>query len=213
VLDTGIDVTHQDLNVVRWPPYPVSMVGGDSNDFNDRHGHGTHVAGIAAAKFDEHGTTGVSSGAWVVPVKVFDDDASGFASDILAGLDHIAIYSIWNDVVNMSISIPWGSTCASSTEQVNRAHREAVRNLGFAGVWMVGASGNESDCAGSTYNLPGCVNSFRVLTIGSMECDGSPSFFQIGGLVSIGWRWAAASTLHSSLVLMPALPEHLWLRP
>lgn len=190
VVDTGIDVYHPDLNVVWFGPYPVSKVGGES--YTDGHGHGTHVAGIAAAKFNEIGTTGVSAGAWVVPVKVFANDGSGFASDSIAGLDHIAIHNIANDVVNMSLIVPWGNTCATSTDTVNRAFRDAVTNLGWAGTWVVGAAGNDSDCAGSTQNLPGCINSYRVYTVGSLECDGNPSSFSNWG-PTVDWAAVGGS--------------------
>lgn len=74
ILDTGIDTTHPDLNVQINTPYMKSFTGEPVNDLN---GHGTHVAGIAAAKNNDIGVIGVSAGAKVVPVKVLSNAGPG----------------------------------------------------------------------------------------------------------------------------------------
>jgi subtilisin family serine protease len=190
VLDTGIDLTHPDLNVQRTDPYPISVIDGSPNDGN---GHGTHVAGIAAAKWNTIGPTGVSAGAVVVPVKVFGDDGSGEASDVIAGLDHIAQYNLLDDVVTMSLTVPWGSSCATDDASIARALRTAVINLGFSGTWVVCAAGNDPDCTGATLNLPACVNSFRVLTVGAFDCGGvCPQSYGSWG-TSVDWAATGGS--------------------
>jgi hypothetical protein len=190
VLDTGIDLTHPDLNVQRTDPYPISVIGGSPNDGN---GHGTHVAGIAAAKWNAIGPTGVSAGAVVVPVKAFSDDGSGAASDVIAGLDHIAQYNLLDDVVTMSLTVPWGSTCATDDASIARALRTAVINLGLSGTWVACAAGNDPDCNGATLNLPACVNSFRVLTVGAFDCGGvCPQSYGSWG-TSVDWAATGGS--------------------
>lgn len=58
ILDTGIDLDHPDLNVYK----QATFVSGTSSG-NDDDGHGTSVAGIAAAKDDSNGVVGIAPGA------------------------------------------------------------------------------------------------------------------------------------------------------
>ena len=84
VLDTGVDLDHPDLNVV----------GGvnchDGDDFEDRNGHGTHVAGILGARDDGEGVVGVAPGARIWAVRVLDDSANTatFAT-VVCGIDWV----------------------------------------------------------------------------------------------------------------------------
>jgi subtilisin len=55
VIDTGIDTSHPDLNVVEFRQY----ANGPPRDFN---GHGTHVAGTIGARDDSDGVVGVAPG-------------------------------------------------------------------------------------------------------------------------------------------------------
>ena len=190
ILDTGIDTSHPDLNVQKDAPFAETFIGGDS--FEDDNGHGTHVAGIAAAKSNTVGPTGVSAGATVVPVKVMDEDGSGFLSDVIAGLDHVAVFDIPNDVVNLSVATEWGDSCATSTDSRNRAMRTAVANLGWAGTWVCIAAGNHgsdvSDCGlDANTVLPACVNSYRIYTVAALDCHGGGCAFYSAWGTSVDW--------------------------
>ncbi|HSV99157.1 MAG TPA: S8 family serine peptidase [Sedimentisphaerales bacterium] len=101
IIDTGIDVDHPDLNVMDG----VRFYNGGLSDFqyDDDNGHGTHVAGIAAAK----GTTivGVAPGATLYAVKVLSASGSGYMSDIIKGVDWVRLNAeeLGIDVANMSL--------------------------------------------------------------------------------------------------------------
>jgi subtilisin family serine protease len=80
--DTGIDTTHPDLAANRVPGYhaPSGLAETSGGPINDIHGHGTHVAGCAAA-IGNNGT-GVSGVGWnfkIMMVRV-TDDPYGYAS-------------------------------------------------------------------------------------------------------------------------------------
>jgi subtilisin family serine protease len=163
ILDTGIDLDHPDLNVQAALPYAKSFIAGQTAD--DGNGHGTHVAGIAAAKNNGIGTVGVSAGAKVVPVKVLPNSgAGGSMSGIIQGLNHVATYDKQNDVVNLSI----GGYPTTNCENSNLPLRNAIKNLGLSGTWVCIASGNNA--AKAVLCSPGCINGTKVFTVGAMTC-------------------------------------------
>ena len=79
VLDTGI-AAHPDLNIAGG----VRCIG--NAGYNDRDGHGTHVAGTIAAKDNRRGVVGVAPGARLWAVKVLDDNGSGSHGSVICGL-------------------------------------------------------------------------------------------------------------------------------
>lgn len=89
VVDTGIDINHPDLKANRVPGYnsvdrKAEADGGQVNDIN---GHGTHVAGDAAAIGNN--STGVVGMGWnfkIMMVRTSNDSSGGAAlDDIMAG--------------------------------------------------------------------------------------------------------------------------------
>lgn len=192
ILDTGIDLDHPDLNVQTSAVFAKSFIPGETVD--DGHGHGTHVAGIAAAKNNLFGVVGVSAGARVVPVKVLNNaSGNGSYAGLLSGLNHVAMYDIRGDVVNMSIQDYPFSNCENS----NTALRDAIRNLGNAGTYVVIAAGNQGDCAGSSKCLPGCINGNNVFTVASITCEKTCSSFSNWGNPSVDWV-AVGSNVYST---------------
>ena len=79
VVDTGAVLGHPDLSLVPGHDY----LDGD-DDPADGNGHGTHVAGIIAARENGAGTVGVAPAAAVMPLKALKDDGTGWSSDIAA---------------------------------------------------------------------------------------------------------------------------------
>ncbi|MBK9108801.1 MAG: S8 family serine peptidase [Saprospiraceae bacterium] len=183
IADTGIDLDHPDLNVVTNSTYAKSFVGGTPDDC---HGHGTHVAGTAAAKDNTIGVIGVSAGAPVVPVRVLNCQGSGQTSKILNGLNHIATYDEAGDVLNMSLGGYWGSNCAT-----NSSYKTALTNLSNAGTRIALAAGNSS--ANASLYSPACVNATNIHTIASMTCAKAWSSFSNFGAPPIDWITTGSS--------------------
>ncbi len=134
ILDTGIDLTHPDLNVYHEKTFVPSTSSGD-----DDNGHGTHVAGIAAAKDNTIGVVGVAPGARLWSIKVLDSSGAGSISDIIAGIDYVTAHSNEIDVVNLSFG------CECNSPALDAAINNAVR----AGVVFVVAAGNDHKDASS----------------------------------------------------------------
>ena len=72
ILDTGIDLSHPDLNIYRQVTFVSGTISG-----NDDNGHGTAVAVIAAAKDNSDGVVGVAPGARLWSIKVLDSRETG----------------------------------------------------------------------------------------------------------------------------------------
>ncbi|QQS30919.1 MAG: S8 family serine peptidase [Sphingobacteriales bacterium] len=194
IIDSGIDLDHPDLNVITSSTYAKSYIPGETP--NDGCGHGTHVAGIAAARDNSIGVVGVSAGAKVVPLKVFDnscDGAASFASTVLTALNHVAMYDIPGDVVNMSLRIGIFSV---NCESGDPALRNAIQNLGLAGTHVVMSAGNLG--VASNTQRPGCINGTRVYTVGNITCANAYNTGSNFGIPSIDWV-AVGTSVYSTL--------------
>ncbi len=130
ILDTGIYQNHEDLK---------GKIAGNRNFTNsptvdDRYGHGTHVAGIAAAATNNgKGVAGVGYDSRLLNVKVLNDQGSGYYSWVANGI----IWAADNGakVINMSLG---GSSSSSTLEN-------AVNYAWSKGVVLVAAAGNSGN--------------------------------------------------------------------
>jgi len=105
ILDSGVDSNHPDLNVVDVENFVVAEPGNTGEDGN---GHGTHVAGTAAAKDGNGGVVGVAPGAPLYGFRVCGDGGSCQEDDILAAIDSVTAVKLANPtqpmVANMSLA-------------------------------------------------------------------------------------------------------------
>jgi hypothetical protein len=134
IMDTGVDVAHPDLHVVGGFDFTTNsaLPSAYTNTQASCEGHGTHVAGIAAAKQNGIGVVGVAPGADLYSLKVFIDYGSGcfaYGSAEIAALQWAVANHL--DVVNISI----GNT-------YSLAYANAVAAATAAGVVVVAATGN-----------------------------------------------------------------------
>ncbi len=106
VLDSGVD-RHPDLNVA----YATSCVPGEGP--GDDSGHGTMVAGLAAAKDNRYGIVGAAPGARIWSVKVSDSSGTIMESAALCGLEFVLNNSKSLEVANLSWSGQADTTGAS----------------------------------------------------------------------------------------------------
>jgi subtilisin len=146
IVDTGIDLLHPDLNAV---PGTNCVTPGSSPQ--DDNGHGTHVAGIVAARDDQAGVVGVAPGARVVAVKVLDSSGFGKRSQLICGIDWVTRNAAAFGIVaaNMSLSGRGADDHNCGATNGDALHKAICRSIRRAGVTYVVSAGNHgADLAG-----------------------------------------------------------------
>ncbi|WP_270180435.1 S8 family peptidase [Alkalihalobacillus sp. CinArs1] len=127
ILDTGINTRHPDIygKVILSKNFTLSPTSQDLN------GHGTHIAGIAAAMTrNDVGIAGIGINPKIMNVKVLDDNGQGSFSDVARGI----VYAVNNgaNVINLSC----GSVTSSTVIQ------NAVQYAQDKGVLLIASAGN-----------------------------------------------------------------------
>jgi len=113
VLDTGVDPTHPDLEENLVAGYNFYDLNTDTSDV---YGHGTAVAGAAAAQGNNQ--IGVASPAWqvrVMPIRIASPDGYAYTSTIAQGLTWAADHGA--RVMNVSFSGVAGSSTIRNAAQ------------------------------------------------------------------------------------------------
>ncbi len=184
IVDTGLDPTHPDLNVVGG----VNCSSADPTAWQDEHGHGTHVAGTAAAIDRSSGIVGVAPGARLWAVRILGADGSGLLSWYLCGLDWIAAQRDPVDpsrplfeVVNMSVAKA-GRDDGNCGLTNNDLLHQAICRLVAGGITVVAAAAN--DAANAAARVPAAYD--EVITVSALaDTDGLPG----GKGGSLCWSW------------------------
>ncbi len=174
IVDTGVDLNHPDLAEKIWNnagEIPSNGVDDDANGYlddwrgwdfanndnnpQDDYGHGTHVAGIAAATSNNGiGITGVAWGARLMSLKILDQSGNGTNADLALALH----YAVDNgaQIINLSVGDPPPDPVME--EAVNYAYTHgavviaAAGNSGAAGVYYPGAYANAIAVAATDAN-------------------------------------------------------------
>ncbi len=141
IVDTGVDLDHEDLaahivestSCIDTEANPRMCSGNGQDDF----GHGTHVAGIAAAIKDNGvGVAGVAPDAELVVAKVFKG-ATASSSDVIAGIKWVVDHGA--KVVNLSL----GGALFVASATFGSEMVEGVEYAWNHGAIPVVASGND----------------------------------------------------------------------
>jgi subtilisin family serine protease len=177
VIDTGIDRSHPDLNVVEFKQY----ASGPPRDCN---GHGSHVAGTIGARDDTVGVVGVAPGIRLHAVKVLNCAGSGSWSDVISGINYVAGTTTRPAVANMSLGGPQ-----------NAAVDQAVRTAVADGVFFAVAAGNDgADACGHSPAAAGTTSG--VDTVAATDSsDAEASWSNFGSCVDI---WAPGVGIYST---------------
>jgi serine protease len=154
VIDTGVDADHPDLS---GRVLPGRDFANDDMNAADDNGHGTMVAGFAAATGNNgRGVAGAAWNARILPVKVLDAAGSGSDADIAAGITWAADQGA--DVINLSLGGP------SESETLEAA----VEYASGKGALVVAAAGNDGF---TTPSYPAAIPD--VVAVGATDWSGN----------------------------------------
>lgn len=129
VLDTGIRVSHEDFQGrARWGYNAFD--GSENSANNDKHGHGTHVAGTIGGA-----TYGVAKKVSLVAVKIVGDDGTGTTELALKGIDWVFADATSRGVSKCVANMSVGS-------EKSNAINEAVAAAVLGGLTYVVSAGN-----------------------------------------------------------------------
>ncbi|TWT24849.1 S8 family peptidase [Planomicrobium sp. CPCC 101110] len=164
ILDTGCQSNHPDLEarIVAGRNFTPDYNDDEAN-FEDNNGHGTHVAGTAAASLREGGIAGVAPEAQLLILKVLDAQGSGDYAGIIEGIHYAIDWTGPNGEKTTVISMSLGGP-----DDVPELH-EAIKRAVAAGIPVVCAAGNEGDDSPDTDELayPGAYR--EVIQVGAID--------------------------------------------
>lgn len=176
VLDTGVQLKHPDLNLVESKSFVRT-----ERSVDDLNGHGTMVAGCAAARNNSTHVVGVAPGAKVHSYKVLDRYGGGSLSNIVSAMDAVIKFrrsSVPDNriVVNLSLGGYAGTT---SYTALDSAIATAVRDYQ---ITVVVAAGN--DGADAAWFTP--AHTTEALTVGAYDSSNKfASFSNYGSQVDL----------------------------
>ena len=142
IVDTGVDLAHEDLAGRVAAHASCVDSGGDpakcDGPGQDVYGHGTHVAGIAAAVRDNGvGVAGVAPDASLVVAKAFSASGSANEEDVIAGIKWVVDHGA--KVVNLSL----GEALFVTAATLGTSLVEGIDSAWSHGAVPVVSSGNE----------------------------------------------------------------------
>jgi RHS repeat-associated protein len=192
VLDTGIDITHEDLNnsiFINTNEIAGNGIDDDNNGYiDDINGwdfysadnsvyddmeqdlHGTQMAGIIAAEQNSTGISGVAPGIKLLPLK-FIDGSSGYTCDAIEAIEYAIEMGV--DIIN----------CSFGGTDNNIALKEAIENSGILFICSAGNRGGELN----DYPIyPAAFDSDNILSVASINNNGTRDIYSgYGSLVDI----------------------------
>ena len=210
VIDTGVDINHQDLKDNIWTnpnEVPNDNLDNDGNGFvddangwdfanNDKtvydsfnDGHGTHVAGTIGARGNNAiGVVGVNWRVSIMSLKVLGENGSGSSSNFIRSYNYAKMMKergVNLRVLNNSYGGPGKSQAAL----------DAIGQLNQAGILFVAAAGNS---ATDNFNIPEYPSGYNVPNI--LAVASTNSFDDISNFSNFGARVVSMGAPGSSIL-------------
>lgn len=145
--------------------------------WGDGNGHGTHVAGTAAAKDDTVGVVGTAPGARLWAMKVLDNSGNGSTSTVMCGVNYVTSTKqdadTTNDIEVANMSLSGGGADDSDCGNTNNDPlHQAICNSIDEGITYAVAAGNEGKNVAN--HVPAAYD--EVITVSALaDYNGQPN--------------------------------------
>ncbi|MBF0360417.1 MAG: S8 family serine peptidase [Oligoflexia bacterium] len=202
IIDSGVDYNHEALKHAIWSNKKeianneidddkngfIDDVRGwdfyeDSNQPYDETAHGTHCAGIVAAKSKV--AMGIAPNVSVMPLRFIGPDGNGASSDAIRAIEYAVKMK-----VNV-ISSSWGGYGFS------RAMKAAITSARDAGILFIAAAGNEKTYTDEEPFYPANYDLENIISVGAVNKYGNLCSFSNYGAKSVHLAAPGSSILSS----------------
>ena len=173
VMDTGLDLRHEDLrfNIYNNGSNTINQTTG-KNIGADDNGHGTHVGGLIGAEGDNGvGSTGVAWSVQLLSTKALDSRGVGNISKIIQAID----YAIYRDVRVINASLGGDLNNASEAEY------DAVKKAIDHGIVIIAAAGNNNSNTDWQPSYPAAYPLRGLISVGASNSDPKRSVWSADG--------------------------------
>ena len=215
VVDTGVDIHHEDLKDIIWvntKEIPNNGIDDDGNGYiddingintlvrdsngkatmnnKDTHSHGTHVSGTIAAKQNNGiGIAGIASNVKIMGIRTVPNDGDETDIDVAEAF----VYAARNGakIINCSFG--------KSANEGRQLIPDTLKYIGEKyGVLVIAAAGNDSSDIDSKPTYPASFNSDNLLIIASTSSGGGMSYFSNYGKINVDVA-APGSNIYSTV--------------
>jgi subtilisin family serine protease len=176
VVDSGVDLTHPELQDVLIPGYDFAN---DDATPEDDAGHGTRVTGIIGAKGNDSDL--VAGVAWdvniaIMPLKFMKNNNGSTTGSLSDAVD--AIYYAVDQGAKI-INASWGFTSYS------RALEDAITYAKNHGVLFIASAGNSGENNDTTAHYPSNYTLDNVIAVAALSSEGVLAAFSNYGTTSV----------------------------
>lgn len=171
IIDTGISLTHPDLQGKVGPGYDFI----DRTDkITDGHGHGTHVSGIIGANTDNGiGIAGINPEVTLIPVRAVPNEGDETDAHVIEAFEFAA--NAGARVANGSFGKDTGS----------QAVADAIAAAGDKGLLAVIAAGNDGQDINVHKTYPASFHTANMVVVAATTARGTLAFFSNYGLNAV----------------------------
>lgn len=215
VVDTGVDINHEDLKDVIWTntaEIPNNGIDDDGNGYiddihgintlvrdsegkatvniTDTHSHGTHVSGTIAAKQNNGiGIAGIASNVKIMAIRTVPNDGDETDIDVAEAF----VYAARNGAKLINCSF------GKSSNEGKKLIPDTLKFIAEKyGVLVIAAAGNDSSDIDKNPTYPASFDNENLLIIASTSNNGSLSYFSNYGKVGVDVS-APGSNIYSTV--------------